>query len=98
MRDKSNFNDNFENKYESKFNLRQDLNSVLLSNIQDNLNNVNQLLKDSGSIETYDFNQKLMRKTTFKSNILENNNKLQDITKFKFDNTEKFITIYNKNK
>jgi len=98
MRDKSNFNDNFENKYESKFNLRQDFNSVLLSNIQDNLNKVNQLLKDSGSIETYDFNQKLMRKTTFKNYILENNNKLQDITKFKFNNTEKFITIYNKNK
>ena len=62
-----------------------------MSNIQDNLNNVNQLLKDSGSIETYDFNQKLMRKTTFKSNILENNNKLQDITKFKFDNTESLL-------
>ena len=98
MREKSNFNNNYENKYESKFNTRQDLNSVLLSNIQDNINKINSQLKDSGSLETYDFNQKLMRKSTFKNYLLDDNIKVQDITKFKFNTTEKFISVYNKNK
>lgn len=98
MRDKSNFNDNFEDKYTTKFNLRQDLNSVLLNNIQDNLNQINNLLKDSGTIETYDFNYKLIRNSSFKNNIFENNLKIDDMSKFNFDVSEKIITFYDKNK
>lgn len=98
MRDNSDFNNNFQDKYESKFNLRQDLNSVLLGNIQENINNINSILKKSGTIETYDYNHKLIRKTTFKNNIMETNLRLSDITKLNLHTSEKILTIFDNNK
>ena len=98
IRDKSNFNDNFEERYVLNFNTRQDFNSAILFNIRDNIIKVNMILKDSGSYETYDFNQKLIRKTTFKSNRLEDNSVIENIQNLKFNVGEKFISFYNKNK
>ena len=98
IRDKSNFNDNFEERYVLNFNTRQDFNSAILFNIRDNIIKVNMILKDSGSYETYDFNQKLIRKTTFKSNRLEDNSVIENTQNLKFNVGEKFISFYNKNK
>ena len=98
MRNNVNYNDKFEDTFTQKFNLRQDLNSALETNIQSNLNLINNQIKDSGLLETYDINSKLIRKRIYNEGNIEEFGKVDNISEITFGSDEKILILYDKNR
>ena len=98
MRDEVDYNDNFQINYKKNFNLRQELNTALETNNQNNINLINNQIKDSGIIETYDINQKLIRKRIFSEGKIESFGEVKDISNLLFNPDEKILDVYEKNR